>query len=108
ELVAGLRGDAEVRGVERREAAIEAVLARGGREERRDLRRVLALAAHAAAEHRVGEAAVARRADAGQHALLSLGDALLQPRDEDLVERAREPEQHPGSALRPGLPGGRE
>src|SRR5437773_2587094 len=101
ELRARRRWPSEGSGLEWGEPPVEPVLLRRRGEERRDLLRVLALAALAAAEGRVAEAPRARVADAPEDARAALGIPLLEPALEELVDRLREAAEHPARALRP-------
>src|SRR5262245_27299544 len=91
QLIAGRGRPVEGGGIERRHAAVEAVLPRRNLEQRRDLLRVLALATHAAAELRVGDAAGTGLADAADHLRLPLRVVLVEPGLEERVERLRQP-----------------
>src|SRR5205809_5114823 len=102
ELRARRRWPSEGSGLEWGEPPVEPVLLRRGGEERRDLLRVLALAALAAAEGRVAEAPAARVADAAEDARAALRVVLLEPAREELVDGFRQAQQDPARALRAG------
>src|SRR5438552_8777085 len=100
ELRARRRRPSEGPGLERRQAPVEPVLLGRHREQRRDLLRVLALAALAPAEGRVAEAPAARVADAAEDARTALGIVLLEPALEELVYGLGQAEEYPAPALR--------
>src|SRR5258706_13311977 len=78
------------------------MLACRGMEERRDLGRVLALAAPAVTEARIAQTPRARLADAVQYALAPARELLAEPVVEELIERLRQPQQHPRRGFRAG------
>src|SRR5581483_6410064 len=101
-LLAGAGRAAKRGGRERRQRAVETAAARGSGEQRRDLRRVFALAGLAAAEGRIREPPAARVADARENARAALGVMLREPAIEERVDGLRQPQQHPRGAPGPG------
>src|SRR5262249_22554506 len=98
ELIAGACGHAKGTRVERRQMPVEAGAARRGAKERGDLLGVDPLAAHAAAESRIAQLAVAALANAMEDALAPVGIVALDPVREQLIDGLRKAQHHPAGA----------